>query len=144
MLEAITTPQHIQDEATGDVGKSSLNKFCIEHVPSLFQNKKTKWNFAARTPKKLAVIESKFSCRMIYSKADHKYVVCFQRGYQQQLKCASTLLSKGTPIATVMCKYLAFKMSPTANVMCRCSAFKGAPPASLLEWDSQRRNLSEF
>jgi len=40
ILEAITTPRHIQDEATGDVDRSNLNKHCTEQELSLFQNKK--------------------------------------------------------------------------------------------------------
>jgi len=39
ILEAITTPQHMQDEATGDVDWCNLNKHCTEQE-SLFQNKK--------------------------------------------------------------------------------------------------------
>jgi len=86
-------------------------------------------------------------------------VICFQRGPQLPLKCVSTLLSnfiegvpkryervstllsKGPPKATVICKYLAFngastatvnykyllsKRLPTAIVMCKYLAFKGA------------------
>jgi len=43
-------------------------------------------------------------------KADHKQVLCFQKGPLQKLKCAGILLSKGPPNATEICKYSAFKL----------------------------------
>jgi len=43
-------------------------------------------------------------------KADHKQVLCFQRGPQQQLQFEGNLFSKGPPTATEMCKYSAFKL----------------------------------
>jgi len=33
------TPQHMQDEATGDVDRNNLNKHCTEQESSLFQKK---------------------------------------------------------------------------------------------------------
>jgi len=54
------TPQHIRDEATGDVHGSNLSISNVINYSRLclFPKKKTKRNLAARTPKKLAVIES--------------------------------------------------------------------------------------
>jgi len=34
------TPQYIQDEATGDLDRSKVNKYCSEQESSLFQKKK--------------------------------------------------------------------------------------------------------
>jgi len=39
MFEAITRPQHIQVEATGDDDRSNLQKHWTEQESSLFQNK---------------------------------------------------------------------------------------------------------
>jgi len=48
------------------------------------------------------------------------------------LKCESTLLSKGPPTATVMCKYLVFKGTPNSNYnfLVGYYIFNGASPPS--------------
>jgi len=42
------------------------------------------------------------------------------------------MLLKGIPVATVMCKCLAFKGAPETAVMCKCLAFKGAPTTAVM------------
>jgi len=62
-----------------------------------------------------AVERMKFKTNLVFSKgAPYRnctvQVLCFERGPQQQLKFEGTLLSKGPPTATEMCKYSAFKL----------------------------------
>ena len=72
----------------------------------------------------LVLVKNLLFTHIMYYKADHKYsafkgapyrnctvqVLCFERGPQQQLQFEGTLLSKGPPTATEMCKYSAFKL----------------------------------
>jgi len=42
------------------------------------------------------------------------------------------VLAKGPPTATVMCKYLAFKVAPNSNYNVKFHAFKEAPIAIVM------------
>jgi len=52
---ALHMPQHLQEEATGDIHRTNFPISIVLNKSRLYFRKKTKWNLSARTPKNLAV-----------------------------------------------------------------------------------------
>ena len=76
----------------------------------------------------LVLMKNVLFTHIMYCKADHNQVLCFQRAPLQKLYCAGTLLWKGPPTATAIWRYSTFKRAPNSHwnveVLCIWTSLK--------------------